>query len=194
MTRTTLAAAMLAAALGACASPGVPPGGPERHTPPMITRIDPDTNTVNVRGSEFIIHFDEVINERPAAAPTLGDLVLVSPRDGEPDVSWHRNAISIHPRKGWRPNTPYTVTLLPGVSDLRGNVRAIEHRSHVLDRPDDSGDATRRQRIRLGDGQARFAGIRRADARERYDLRVRRGDRLGRSSSDAVHECPRGQV
>ncbi|HEV2641218.1 MAG TPA: Ig-like domain-containing protein [Candidatus Elarobacter sp.] len=120
--RATGALALLLVA--ACASPGVPPGGPERHTPPMITRIEPDTNMVNVRGSEFVIHFDEVISERPAGATTLEDIVLISPRDGAPAVDWHRTSISLHPSKGWRANTAYTVTLLPGIADLRGNVRA----------------------------------------------------------------------
>ncbi len=108
----------------ACASPGIPPGGPERHTPPMITRIIPDTNRVNYRGRDFTIEFDEVISERPAASvPTLADLVLVSPRDGQPNVDWHRDALTISPRRRWRANTAYTVTLLPGIADLRGNVR-----------------------------------------------------------------------
>ena len=110
-------------ALAGCASPGLPPGGPERHTPPMITRIQPDTNTVGVRGDEFVIHFDEVISEHPANATSLNDLVLISPRNGAPVVDWHRSSISIRPNKGWRSNTTYTVTVLPGISDLRGNVR-----------------------------------------------------------------------
>lgn len=110
-------------ALFACASPGVPPGGPERHTPPQITRTQPDTNSVGVRGKEFVIHFDEVVSEHPAGATSLADLVLISPQRGKPDVDWHRSSLSIRPPKGWRANTTYTVTILPGVSDLRGNVR-----------------------------------------------------------------------
>lgn len=111
-------------AAGACARPGVPPGGPERHTPPMITRIRPDTNALNVRGDEMLVDFDEVISERPGgAASNLADLVLISPRDGAPVVDWHRSSITIHPRHGWRKNTAYTVTILPGIADLRGNVR-----------------------------------------------------------------------
>jgi Big-like domain-containing protein len=109
--------------LGACASPGLPPGGPERHTPPMITRIQPDTNSVAVRGKEFVLHFDEVISEHPAGATSLNDLVLISPRNGAPVVDWHRSSLSIRPNKGWKANTAYTVTILPGISDLRGNVR-----------------------------------------------------------------------
>jgi len=120
---TSVVNAIAMVALLACASPGVPPGGPERHTPPMITRIQPDTNSIGVRGKEFVVHFDEVISERPAGAASLNDLVLISPRNGAPVVDWHRSSLSIRPRKGWLRNTAYTVTLLPGISDLRGNVR-----------------------------------------------------------------------
>lgn len=118
---TLAGVAMLAAA---CASPGVPPGGPERHTAPMITRIRPDTNMVNVRAREMTVDFDEVISERPSGgAANLNDLVIISPRDGAPRVDWHRDAITISQRRGFRPNTAYTVTVLPGISDLHGNVR-----------------------------------------------------------------------
>jgi len=121
--RSSVFNALAMLALFACASPGVPPGGPERHTPPAITRIQPDTNSVGVRGKDFVIHFDEVISEHPAGATTLGDLVLISPQRGKPDVEWHRSSLSIRPPKGWRANTTYTVTILPGIADLRGNVR-----------------------------------------------------------------------
>lgn len=124
--RTSVFNAMAMIALVACASPGVPPGGPERHVPAAITRTEPDTNAVNVRGKQFVIHFDEVIAEKPGSAASLNDLVLISPRNSAPDVDWHRTSLSIHPHKGWLPNTAYTVTLLPGIADLRGNVRTTE--------------------------------------------------------------------
>jgi hypothetical protein len=89
----------------------------------MITKMQPDTNAVSVRGDALVIHFDEVVAEHPSNASTLGDLVLISPRYGPPKVDWHRSSINIHPKDGWRKNTTYTVTLLPGVADLRGNVR-----------------------------------------------------------------------
>lgn len=110
--------------LAACASQGVPPGGPERHTPPRIVRMRPDTNAVGVRARDVSIKFDEVVSERPAAggAASLGDLVLVSPRDRAPSVDWAGDRIVIRPRRGFRENTTYTVTLLPGLADLRGNV------------------------------------------------------------------------
>ena len=53
---------------------------------------------------------------------TLGSLVVLSPGDGRERVTWRRTAIEIEPRGGFRPNTTYRVTLLPGLSDLRGNV------------------------------------------------------------------------
>jgi hypothetical protein len=107
----------------ACASPGMPPGGPPDVAAPQIVAIIPDSGTVGVSPKEVIFRFDEVVSERPPAATTLADLFLISPRDGTPDVGWHRSAISVRPSHGWRPNTPYTVILLKGIADLRGNVR-----------------------------------------------------------------------
>ena len=120
--RDVLLAAMALGSIAACASPGLPPGGPERHTPPLITRIRPDTNSVNVREKELEIEYDEVVSEHPANATSLNDLVLISPRNGAPRVDWHRSTLSIHPSRGFRRNTAYTVTVLPGIADLRGNI------------------------------------------------------------------------
>lgn len=107
----------------ACASPGIPPGGPPDVAAPKIVAIIPDSGSVGVKPKEVIFRFDEVVSERPPAATTLADLFLISPRDGVPDVSWHRDAISVKPSHGWRPNTSYTVIMLRGIADLRGNVR-----------------------------------------------------------------------
>lgn len=114
---------VLVAVLGACASPGMPPGGPEDKQAPQIVRIAPDSGKVDVTPSSVIFRFDEVVSERPSGAASLGALFLISPRDGEPRVDWHREEISVRPRRGWRKNTAYTITLLPGLSDLRGNAR-----------------------------------------------------------------------
>ncbi|HEY0529050.1 MAG TPA: Ig-like domain-containing protein [Gemmatimonadaceae bacterium] len=111
-------------ALGlACASPGMPPGGPPDVAAPQIVRIVPDSGKTGVTPKEVVFQFDEVVSERPPAATTLSDLFLISPRDGQPNVHWHRDAISVRPRRGWRPNTAYTITMLRGIADIRGNVR-----------------------------------------------------------------------
>jgi len=112
-----------AAAVAACASATPPPGGPERHAPPLVLSFTPETNAVNVRVHDAAIQFDEVVSQRPQGAPDLAGLFLISPRDGDPHVSWHRSRVTIRPRRGFRPNTVYTITMLPGMLDLHNNVR-----------------------------------------------------------------------
>jgi hypothetical protein len=98
-----------------------PPGGPEDREPPQLIRTSPDSGAVNFRSRAVEFRFDEVISDRGTGAAALPQLVLVSPRDGTPRVAWRREAIAVRPRSGWRPNITYTVTVLPGVADLRGN-------------------------------------------------------------------------
>jgi hypothetical protein len=107
----------------ACASMQPPPGGAERHAPPIVLSFTPETNAVNVRVNQATIQFDEVVAERPQGASDLSGLFLISPWDGDPRVSWHRTHITIKPRHRFRPNTVYTITMLPGLSDLHNNVR-----------------------------------------------------------------------
>ena len=101
----------------------MPPGGPPDTAPPQIVAIIPDSGSVGVKPKEVIFRFDEVVAERPPSVTTLADLFLISPRDGVPDVSWHRDAIAVKPTHGWRANTPFTVIMMPGLADIRGNVR-----------------------------------------------------------------------
>ena len=119
---------LLVAVVG-CAQLGAPPGGPEDRNPPRLLRITPDTNVLNARPRSIELRFDEVINERPAqGGQDLGNLFLLSPRRGRVEVDWHRSRLEIKPRRGWVPNTTYTLTQLRGVSDLRGNSDSTEHR------------------------------------------------------------------
>jgi hypothetical protein len=115
-----IAASVVAAAVG-CASQGMPPGGPPDTMPPKLVRVTPDSGSVNASPRAVRFLFDEVVSERPRGAATLDQLVIISPSDGPPDVSWDRNAIVVRPRRGWRPGTAYAVTILPGLTDLRGN-------------------------------------------------------------------------
>lgn len=109
--------------LAACASPGMPPGGPPDVAAPQVLAIVPDSGRVGVTPREVIFRFDEVVNERPQSVTNLADLFLISPRDGAPRVSWNRDEIAVRPRGDWRPNTAYTVTMMGGLADIRGNVR-----------------------------------------------------------------------
>ncbi|HKR10100.1 MAG TPA: Ig-like domain-containing protein, partial [Gemmatimonadaceae bacterium] len=109
----------------ACAQPGMPPGGPPDIAAPQIIGITPDSGAVGVKPKEVLFKFDEVVAERPPSATSLSDLFLISPRDGVPDASWHRDVVGVKPTHGWRANTPYTVILMGGLADIRGNVRNI---------------------------------------------------------------------
>jgi len=109
-------AALGAAVFCGCASIGSPPGGPERTIPPELLRVTPESGAVNVRARGVVFEFDVVVNDRDVASR-----VLISPREGVPRVIWRRSRIEVRPRRGFRPNTAYSVTLLPGLTDLRSN-------------------------------------------------------------------------
>jgi hypothetical protein len=118
--RWTAAAALCAVAL-ACAAPGLPPGGPLDKKAPVLLSVTPDTNALGVKAKTVVFTFDKIVSERPKGATTLEQLVVISPAESPPVVDWGRNKIAVHPKKGWRPNTGYVVTLLPGLTDLSGN-------------------------------------------------------------------------
>jgi hypothetical protein len=112
------------AALVACASQGEPPGGPPDVVPPIVLAVRPDSGVIVPDFSgDAVIQFDDVIDEMPTATGTgLAKLVLLSPVAGPVDVSWHRRAIYVHPKEGWKPGRVYHLELLPGVADLRRNI------------------------------------------------------------------------
>jgi len=116
--RPLIAIAVLALAT-ACASPGLPPGGPTISSFPRVIATVPDTNAVNVRPNRVLVRYDDVIGEQ-AAGGNLSRIVLISPWDGEPRVDWRRTGMAIRPRGSWRTNTAYTITIIPGVADLKG--------------------------------------------------------------------------
>ncbi|MBV6521599.1 MAG: hypothetical protein MNPFHGCM_01740 [Gemmatimonadaceae bacterium] len=120
--RRTVRRLILVGLLAACAQTGAPPGGPPDDVAPKLLRIRPDTNALNVRTRDVTLLFDEVVSERPQGATGLAGLFLISPSVGEPIVGWHRNRLEVRPRGGYRDNTTYTVTMLPGLSDLDSNV------------------------------------------------------------------------
>jgi hypothetical protein len=117
-----LALMATSAAYGACASPGMPPGGPIDTEAPVLLAVAPESGSVRSSPRTVVFRFDEVVSERPAAAPSLTAFFIISPQEGTPVVDWSRSEIKVRPRRGWRANTTYTVTLLPGIADLRGNV------------------------------------------------------------------------
>ena len=127
MRLTALAGLLL---LAACANEGAPPGAPPRLTPPAIILVSPDSGAVLPAFSgDAVIQFDEVIDEMaqgsggaPGAVTGLGKQIVLSPVAGPVKVSWHRSAIHIKPKEGWKPGRVYHLQLLPGVVDLHRNI------------------------------------------------------------------------
>lgn len=124
MTRRSRFPAVVAAIAlaAACASEGMPPGGPVDKTPPKLIAVTPESGSLHVGARQVVIfRFDEVIAERTHSGTALDQAVVVSPSDGAPSVDWHRTYISVRSHKGWRPDVAYSVTILPGLQDLSNN-------------------------------------------------------------------------
>lgn len=117
--RHALTVTAVLALAAACASPGLPPGGPTISSFPRVIATSPDTNARNAMPGKVMLRYDDVIGEQFGGGP-LSRAVLISPWDGEPRVEWKRTGMTIRPQGGWRPNTGYTITVLPGVADLKG--------------------------------------------------------------------------
>ena len=107
------------AIITACASPGMPPGGPSVSSFPRVIATLPETSAVNVKPGKVLIRYDDVIGEQ-SNGTDLSRSVLISPWDGEPSVDWKRTGMTIRAKKGWRANTAYTITILPGIADFKG--------------------------------------------------------------------------
>jgi hypothetical protein len=116
---TVIGSALYAA--GACANPSAPPGGPQDEAPPLLVRVTPAIGDTSVLPKVVSLQFDEVISETPAGAPDLAGLVFISPRSGDVNVDWRRSRIDIRPKSGFRDSTVYTITVRPGIQDLRNN-------------------------------------------------------------------------
>jgi hypothetical protein len=110
------------AGVAACANMGAPPGGPLRTTPPEVISVTPDSGAVNARAKSVVFTFDAVLNDRD-----VEKFFLMSPEEGRTRVIWRRNRVEVRPRHGFRANTAYSVTMLPGLQDLRGNTMKTGH-------------------------------------------------------------------
>ena len=104
--------------LGACARPYPPPGGEEDRLAPLVDTIIPGPGTIVTDFDDKVVfEYNERIAERG-----VRDLVVVSPESGDPIIDKGRDRLSVSLPGGWRPGTIYRVVVLPGVSDMFGNV------------------------------------------------------------------------
>jgi hypothetical protein len=113
--------------LAACARIEPPPGGPPDREPPALLSTRPESTLTDPRFEGAVeFHFNEVISEGGSPSMGLGTsdlerLIILSPTDNVPSVSWKRSVIAVEPKEGWRPGRIYRVELLPGVFDLQRN-------------------------------------------------------------------------
>lgn len=84
-------------------------------------KITPASGSVGAKPKNVVFQFNEVVAETPKGAQDLSKLVFISPKSGEPEVSWSRSKIEIKPKKGFKLNTVYTVTVAAGIMDLHNN-------------------------------------------------------------------------
>ena len=67
--RVMIIAAAIVGGQLACASPGIPPGGPVDTEAPKVLRIVPDSGKTGLTPPEVLFVFDKVVSERPASGP-----------------------------------------------------------------------------------------------------------------------------
>ncbi len=111
----------------ACANIEAPPGGPPDQAPPILLRTVPESLGVFPGFDdrvEFV--FNEVVAEGQApnlglGSGTLEKLIVVSPTERVPKISWRHDRVTVKPREGWQPNRIYRVELLPGITDVERN-------------------------------------------------------------------------
>lgn len=117
--RRALAAAGL---LAGCANVAPPPGGPVDQDPPRLVATRPDSlaRVPSWRGPVAFV-FDEPLSER--GFDNAGrERVVVSPDVAPVRAGVSGRQVRVELRGGWPAGVVFTVTLLPGVADLAGNL------------------------------------------------------------------------
>lgn len=97
----------------ACASTGMPDGGPYDETPPKFVRANPEPNTTNNKRKKISIEFDEYIKLDNAS-----EKVIISPPQKEaPEVKVSGHRVLVEFFDTLRENTTYTVDFGDAIVD-----------------------------------------------------------------------------
>ena len=117
-TKLIIIAAGIGLLIVSCAKEGMPPGGPEDKTPPVILNTFPENEAVRVDpNTEVLIQFSEIVK---IAQPE--DAIFISPFPGENvKYGWKGKALSIKFPEPLRENRTYVVTVGTKIKDLRNN-------------------------------------------------------------------------
>jgi len=101
-----------------CAKQGMPPGGPEDRTPPMIIRTLPLSNETRVDlKSDVHVWFNEAVRIASAS-----EAVFISPYPGEKiNFRWRGRRLRIAFNDSLKRNCTYVITFGTGIRDYRNN-------------------------------------------------------------------------
>lgn len=99
--------------LTSCASIQSLDGGDKDTTPPKITSVFPENESLFVKGANIVFNFDEYIK-----APKLNDLLIISPSQKiKPNITVKNKRLSIKLQDSLLENTTYLIQLNGGVLD-----------------------------------------------------------------------------
>lgn len=97
----------------ACASTGIPDGGPYDETPPKFVRANPEPNAINSKRKKISIEFDEFIKLDKAS-----EKVIVSPPQNEtPEVKVSGKRVLVEFFDSLKANTTYTIDFGDAIVD-----------------------------------------------------------------------------
>lgn len=97
----------------ACASTGMPDGGPYDETPPKFVRATPEPNATNNKRKKISIEFDEYIKLDKAS-----EKVIISPPQNEaPEVKVSGHRVLVEFFDTLRENTTYTIDFGDAIVD-----------------------------------------------------------------------------
>ena len=99
-----------------CAHQLPPPGGEDDTTPPKIINISPEPNSINFRGNNIEIEFDEYVDRR-----SFEESIFISPKPkGEVSFSWSGTEVEIEFDDDLDRNKTFMFIINKGLRDVRG--------------------------------------------------------------------------
>jgi len=109
----------MASMVAACASIGMPEGGPRDETPPKYVRANPMPGTTGITKPRVNVFFNENIK-----VEDIANKLVVSPAQKQnPTVSANGRRLTIELRDSLLPNTTYTLDFADAIRDLNeGNI------------------------------------------------------------------------
>lgn len=109
----TILAAIIA--LQACAVMEPLSGGPDDTTPPEVSEVYPENNTLNFRENTIKLKFSEYLDKA-----SVIENIRISPK-AKMDFSWSGKTLKIKLLEPLKPNTTYCLSIEAGYKDLSGN-------------------------------------------------------------------------